>query len=236
MVLIVNITSLLKTGAATLMLASLLSHATGVVPETSVIVVEQNDGEGSINVTNSDSFPVLLLSTLQNIPEDKATLLTITPPAARVEPGKTQRVRFMLTDKSPFKTERLMRVVFEGVPPQVKNQNVVRMTVRQNLPVLIRPAGLARDEAPWKHLVWKLTGNSLAVTNPSPYVVRMGQSVQTLPDNASWTMNAAYVLPGETRTLTPDSNKQTSAATQVRISPATTWGYTIKSYDAPLTR
>ncbi|TNV09883.1 fimbrial protein, partial [Buttiauxella sp. B2] len=157
----------IKTGAAALVLVSAFSHATGMVPETSVVVVEASDGEGAINITNTDNYPVLMLTTLQDIPEDKTPLLTITPPAARVEAGKTQRVRFILTDKTPLKTERLKRVIFEGVPPQVKGKNQVRMTVRQNLPVLIRPAGLARDEAPWKLLVWKQSGNTLTVTNPS---------------------------------------------------------------------
>lgn len=231
-----KLTSFIKIGAAALLLAAGVSHATGMVPETSVIVVEQSDGESSVNVTNTDNYPVLMLSTLKNIPEDKANLLTLTPPAARVEAGKTQRVRFLLTDKTPLTTEHLMRVTFEGVPPQQKDKNIVRMGFRQNLPVIIRPAGLAKDEAPWKRLVWKQSGNSLTVTNPSPYVVRMEQVVQTLPDNAKWTLDATYVLPGETRTLTLNKDsKKSGAAQQVRIAPATTWGYSVQSYDAPLT-
>ena len=231
-----KLTSFIKTGAAALMLASGLSHATGMVPETSVVIVEQSDGEGSVNVTNTDSYPVVMLTALQNIPEDKTNYLTVTPPTARVEAGKAQRVRFLLTDKTPLTTEKLMRVTFEGVPPQKKDQNIVRMGFRQNLPVLIRPAGLAKDEAPWKRLVWKQSGTTLTVSNPSPYVVRMGQGVQTLPDNATWTMNSTYVLPGETRTLTLDEkSKKPGSATQVRIAPATTWGYSVANYDAPLT-
>lgn len=224
--------SLFKTAAAALLLLSTHSQATGMVPETSVVIVEQEDGEGAINIKNTDAFPVLLLTTLQNIQDDKETLLSVTPPAARVEPGKTQRVRFILTSKEPLKTERLARVVFEGVPPQQKGKSEVRMTVRQNLPVIIRPAGLEKDLAPWKHLTWKQSGNSLTVSNPSPYVVRLGQGVNTLPGNTAWTLPNSYVLPGQTLTLTPDGNKPAGSATQVRISPATTWGYTVDSYDA----
>ncbi|MBE4810070.1 MULTISPECIES: fimbria/pilus chaperone family protein [unclassified Enterobacter cloacae complex] len=231
-----KLSSFIKTGAAALMLASAVSHATGMVPETSVIIVEQSDGEGSVNVTNTDSYPVLMLSTLKAVPEDKANLLTLTPPAARVEAGKTQRVRFLMTDKTPLTTEHLMRVTFEGVPPQKKDQNIVRMGFRQNLPVIIRPAGLAKDEAPWKGLVWKQSGSTLTVSNPSPYVVRMEQKVQTLPDNATWTMDGTYVLPGQTRTLSLDKKGAAAgSARQVRIAPATTWGYSVQSYDAPLT-
>jgi P pilus assembly chaperone PapD len=229
-----KISSLIKTGAVALLLSSTHSQASGMVPETSVVIVEEEDGEGAINIKNTDAFPVLLLSTLQNIPDDSESLLSVTPPAARVEPGKTQRVRFILTSKTPLKTERLKRVIFEGVPPQQKGKNEVRMTVRQNLPVIIRPAGLERDLAPWKRLSWKQEGNTLTVSNPSPYVVRLGQEVQTLPDSTVWKLSNSYVLPGQTLTLSPDGKKQTGAATQVRISPATTWGYTVDNYDAPL--
>jgi len=155
-----NLSAFCSASAAALWLFSACVQATGVLPESSVVIVEEGDGEGAINLQNTDSFPVLLLTTLQNIEQDTEKLLVVTPPAARVEPGKTQRVRFMLTAKTPLKTERLKRVVFEGVPPQEKDKNVVRMTVRQNLPVIIRPAGLARDEAPWKRLIWSLKGGS----------------------------------------------------------------------------
>lgn len=213
-----------------------LSHATGMLPDTSVVIIEEKDLEGVLNIKNTDAFPVLLLTTLQNIAEDQQTLLTVTPPAARVEPGKTQRVRFMLTNNEPLKTERLKRVTVEGIPPQEKGKSEVRMTVRQNLPVIIRPAGLEKDLSPWKRLNWKLDGNSLQVKNDSPYVVRLAQIVQTLPDKTVWQLPNSYVLPGQQFTLRPDGGKKVSNAAQVRISPATTWGFSVDTYDAPLTR
>lgn len=229
-----NISLYIKTGAASILLATGLVHATGMVPETSVVIVEQSDGEGAINLKNTDNFPVLLLSSITKVPEDKGVTLTITPPAARVEPGKIQRVRFMVIDKTPLTTEHLARAIFEGVPPQQKDKNEVRMTIRQNLPVLIRPAGLAKNDAPWKNLTWKQAGNSIVVSNATPYVVRMGQDVQTLPDNTAWMLPTPYILPGQTLTLKPVGTIKTGTSAQVRISPATTWGYTVKSYDANL--
>ncbi|KHN51565.1 fimbria/pilus chaperone family protein [Pectobacterium fontis] len=210
------------------------AHATGMLPESSVVIVEEDDGEGAINLNNTDTFPVLLLTTLQDIEQDKDKLLIVTPPTARVEPGKTQRVRFMLTTKTPLKTERLKRVVFEGVPPQEKNKNVVRMTVRQNLPIIIRPTGLAHDDAPWKRLVWSLKEGKLSVHNPSPYVVRLGSGVTTLPDHSTWALPHTYVLPGQSLMLTKETKKTGGTINQVRISPATTWGFTVDNYDAPL--
>lgn len=212
------------------------AQAAGVVPDSSIVIVEEGDNEGAINVTNTDNWPVLMLTTLQDIPEDAEKLLMVTPPAARVEPGKTQRVRFMLNSKQPLKTERLKRVTFEGIPPVQKGKNEVRMTVRQNLPVLIRPAGLAKEPAPWTKLTWEIKGKTLVVSNPSPYVVRIGQTVQTIPDNTAWTLPQTYVLPGQTFTMTLPNGKAPPSSRMVRLSPATTWGFAVDTYDAVLTR
>lgn len=226
--------SLVRYGATALWLLCAGTHAAGIVPETSVVIVEQTDGEGAINIKNTDAYPVLLLTSLENIKEDGENLLIVTPPTARLEAGKTQRVRFILTAKTALKTERLKRVIFEGVPPKQTGKNEIRMTIRQNLPVIIRPAGLARDEAPWQRLRWQISGDTLTVTNDSPYVVRLAPQVQTLPGNARWMLPAPYILPGQNLTLQSDG--KADAASQVRISPATTWGYAVDSYLAPLER
>lgn len=227
--------SCLKAGVAALWLISANSHATGVVPETSVVIVEQADGEGAINVKNTDELPVLLVTTLIDTADDAEALLIVTPPAARLEPGKIQRVRLILTGP-PGATERLKRVTFDGIAPQQKGQNEVRTTVRQNLPVIIRPAGLERDYAPWKRLTWTLNGNQLSVSNPSPYVVRLSQAIETLPGNTPWTLPNAYVLPGQTVTVAADGDQPPGPATQVRLSPATTWGYSVDIHDADLSQ
>ncbi|SUI51459.1 putative fimbrial chaperone protein [Serratia quinivorans] len=73
------------------------------------------------------------------------------------------------------------------------------------------------------------------MSNPSPYVVRLGEGVQTLPGNGVWTLPHSYVLPGQILTLTQSGTKPLSAETQVRIAPATTWGFSVAHYDAPLT-
>ncbi|MEX3242016.1 fimbria/pilus chaperone family protein [Serratia quinivorans] len=232
-----NPSTLVRSFSLIFILISGSVNASGMVPETSVVIVEQGDGEGAINVKNTDAFPVMLLTTLEDIPEDKDHLLIVTPPAARVEPGKSQRVRFILTSQIPLKTERLKRVIFEGIPPQQKGKNEVRMTVRQNLPVLIRPAGLAQDPTPWKRLTWKRQESNLLVSNTSPYVVRLGRYVQTRPDNVIWELPATYVLPGQKIKLSPKKGSpKLGVSTHVRISPATTWGYTVKIYDAPLAK
>lgn len=224
----------LKLAATSLVLASNFTYATGMLPETSVVLIEESDGEGTIDVKNTDKTPVLLTTTLENIPQDTEELLIVNPPVARVEPGKSQRVRFMLTTQTPLKTERLKRVIFEGVPPQEKDKNALVTTVRQNLPVIIRPAGLAVDYAPWKHLTWSIIGDQLVVSNQTAYVVRMNQGVQSLPDNGNWKLSRPYVLPGETLTLSADGKTDTSKTRQVRLFPATSWGGAVGAYETSL--
>lgn len=216
------------------LLAPMYSCATGMVPETSVVIVEASDGEATMNVKNTDSSPMLLTTTIQNIAQDSDRLLLVSPPAIRVDGGKTQKVRFLLINKQPLKTERLRRVIFSGIPPQNKGKNEVRMSISQNLPVLIRPAGLARDEAPWKHLAWKVAGNDLTVSNDSPYVVRLAQGVMALPGNVPLSLPQSYILPGQHLTLKAAAGKSLAGSTHIRISPATTWGYSVDTWDAPL--
>ncbi|WP_127959852.1 fimbria/pilus chaperone family protein [Serratia microhaemolytica] len=228
--------NIFKSLAMMLLLIPAIGHSTGVIPETSVVIVEEEYGEGAITLQNSDNFPVLLLTKIQNIKEDNEILLTVTPPVARLEPGKAQRVRFIITSKTALKTERLKRVIFEGIPPQQKDKtNKLQVTIRQNLPVIIRPAGLAREDKPWRHLVWQRHADTITVNNPSAYVVRINQSLQTLPDNSEWILPATYVLPGQTLTLRPVNNsKKWKSAQRIRLNPVTTWGHSTASYDANL--
>ncbi|MBV4485935.1 fimbria/pilus periplasmic chaperone [Pseudomonas sp. SWRI153] len=208
------------------------SHAAGMVPETPVVVVDQASGEATVNVRNTDARPALLYSTIEHIREDTAPLLLLSPPVARVEPGKSQQVRFILRDVEPLKTERLQRVVFEGISPRQEGSGAqVHLTVRQNIPVIVRPANLAIDRTPWKRLVWSVAGKQVRVSNPSPYVVRLSKAVNLIPGGVTLDLQRTYILPGEVLLLTTPS----TLASHVRLFPATTYGFAVDSYDAPLT-
>jgi P pilus assembly chaperone PapD len=206
-----------------------------MVPETSVVIVYEDKGETSINVRNSDSRPSLLHVTLQDIPEDAEPLLFVTPPVSRVEPGSNQLVRFILRNAEPLKTQRLKRVLFEGLQPKNKQEPgraTVAVNIRQNLPVILHPKGLAPNREPWKGLTWSIVEGDLVVTNDTPYVVRMGQEVHLLPMMASIRIPAAYVLPGARHAVRlPDAARN---ATSVRLYPATVYGFAVDAYDASL--
>nr|WP_314529688.1 fimbria/pilus chaperone family protein [uncultured Pseudomonas sp.] len=208
--------------------------ADGMQPETTVVILNEEDGEATLNIKNTDPGPALLHSVVQNVPEDQEPLLIVTPPITRVEAGDTQLVRFISTAKAPLKTQRLKRVSFEGIPQaRTPGGATIGITLRQNLPVILHPKGLPRNDAPWQLLTWTREGDQLNVHNDSAYVVRLALEVQMHPQARVATLPRTYILPGEV--LTVVSAGSVAGVTAVEIQPATVYGFTVDSYRAPVT-
>ena len=213
-----------------------VASATGMVPETSVVLINEADGEATMNVRNSESSPQLLYTAVNHIDEDQEDLVVVTPPVARVEGNDTQVVRFILSNKTPLKTERLARAVFEGIPPKSTKEGEARvtMTVRQDLPLIIHPKGIPPEREPWKKLRISVVGDEAVIENPSPYVVRLAQSVQFQPGMETADLPRPYILP-ETTVRVPLKAKP-AAPVSVRLFPATLYGFAVENYDVPLTQ
>ncbi|WP_397432129.1 fimbria/pilus chaperone family protein [Pseudomonas chlororaphis] len=223
-----------STIALTSLVAPDWAHAAGMIPETSVVIVNESDGETSINVKNSDDHPALLYSNIQGIEGDNENLIVLTPPVTRVEAGETQLVRFILQSPKPLDVQRLRRVTFEGITPKDNSPGMrVSMNVRQNLPVIINPKGLAKDREPWLRLKWSVSGGKLVVDNPSAYVVRLAQSVNILPSNTSVQLPQTYILPRQKLELELPVDGARDASS-VRLYPATVYGYAVDSHEAQL--
>lgn len=208
--------------------------AAGMVPETSLLLLNEADGGGAMLVKNTDEQALLLYSKVENLPEDgdETPLVMLTPPVARVEAGEWQQVRFMLQLQQPLKTQRLKRVIFEGIPQQLEGGAAqVGVAVRQNLPLVIHPKGLATHREPWKLLKWSLEAGQLVMENDSPYVVRMAEVVHLKPQGTTVQLEHNYVLPGQKLSF-PVADTEAEAVT---LYPATLYSYTVDSYDAPLT-
>jgi len=164
---------------------------------------------------------------IENIPQDSEHLLVVTQPVARVEAGATQQLRFILQSAKPLETERLKRVIFEGIlPAETGGQAQVKLGVRQNIPVILRPASLPVEREPWKGLSWSLRDGKVQVRNASPYVVRLAKSVSIMPLGIPLDLPRTYVLPGEELVLT---GAEVVGAT-VRLSPASTYGFAMGTY------
>ncbi|BBA45049.1 MULTISPECIES: fimbria/pilus chaperone family protein [Burkholderia] len=214
---------------------ALVAHASGVLPESSVVILNEADGETTMNVKNTESMPLLLHTTIQNTPDDQELLVVAVPPVSRVEGQDTQLVRFMLQSPAPLQVQRLKRVTFEGIPPKGPDGKArISMTIRQNLPLIVHPAKLEKHASPWTLLKWSVAADGkLRARNDSPYVVRLGQGVQLMPEKTAVDLGKTYVLPGSTVEV-PLPSGAGARATSVRLSPATIYGYEVDTYDAPL--
>ena len=222
-------------------LASASVFAAGMVPQSSVVIVEEQDGEGSIDIKNSDSYPNLLITKIENIQEDTEELVTVFPPVTRVEGHDMQTVRFLLTNDQPLQVERMKRVTFEGVPPKNSELNKeINVTFKQNLPMIIRPKGLKKNLSPWIELTWSLQGNQLKVSNPSPYVVRfISNEVQTKTSQKHFELPQSYILPNQSFVMEALEKKAPVNSVQVdekvMFYPATTWGFSYgKAVESPV--
>lgn len=112
---------------------SMNTLATGMVPETSVLLVDEKRGEASINIKNTDDHPSLLYTTIVDLPEsNKSIRLIPTQPVIRVEAGQVQQVRFLLQATVPLQSEELKRVTFEGIPPKDDKSSRVTVSIRQD--------------------------------------------------------------------------------------------------------
>ena len=202
-------------------------------PETTVVVLYEEEGEATLNIKNTDAGPALLHSVVENVPEDLAPLLIVTPPITRVEAGDTQLVRFISTWTEPLKTPRLKRVTFEGIPQaRAAGAATIGITLRQNLPVIIHPRDLPWHHTPWELLVWRWAGENLTVHNDSAYVVRLAPDVRLLPQGVHATLPRTYLLPGET--LAVKAEGPVAGAVTVEIQPATVYGFSVDHYQAPI--
>jgi P pilus assembly chaperone PapD len=212
-------------------------YAAGMVPETSVVLIEEALGEASIKVTNTDTVPALLHVSLEAVPEDPAVPVFVTPPVSRVEAGQSQLVRFIVDPAQPSQVQRLQRVIFEGIgdtgaaarPGEVS----VGVSVRQNLPVLVHPKGLAKEREPWRLLTWALEADELTLSNESPYVVRLAHEVHLQPGGQQLALPRTYVLPGDRIVIKLQEGTPTQGHAALRLYPATVYGFAVDAYDVP---
>lgn len=218
-----------KTLLLSLLILTTRAYASGMVPETSVLLVDEQKGEVSMNLTNSDSHPSLLYTKVVDLAgSDKSIRLIVTQPVVRVEQGDTQKIRFILQTSKPLQHEEFKRVTFEGIPPKEKGKLKTTVTIRQDLPVIIHPAGLAEEPEPWKHLVWRKKDGQLEISNPSDYVVRMTAMFNTLPSGSPGDLSKTYLLPHTSVSVKLPA--KAGADTKVEFYPASRYGYKGERY------
>lgn len=203
--------------------------AAGMQPESPIVLIEEKDGIGEMVLQNTENEPLLLITTLVHMPEDPTLDVVALPAVIRVEPGAKQIVRFALAEKLPLKTQRIMRVQFEGVPRKLDEPGGKQIfTLRHDMPLIVTPKGLEFNSRPWELLTWELQDRKLTVRNPSKYVIRLSQQVGLNGAEAYINLDKPYVLANEVVTLELPVNFKLKLAS-VRIFPSGSYGYTSKA-------
>ncbi|SFO32214.1 P pilus assembly protein, chaperone PapD [Candidatus Pantoea varia] len=228
-----NILTKLASVAALLSLSVATAFAAGMKPEQPVLFLDDLTREATISVLNTDASSALLHSSLETIPEDRDNKLIVTPQLARVDAGKKQQIRVILKDGVKLDKQKMQRINFISVPQDDGKKNRARILIGQNIPVIISPASLPENTSPWAGLIFRRTGATLNIENPTPYIVRLTKQVDLLPGKQMAELPKTYILPGEKIRLTLPQTSANSI-TSVRLHPVTRFGILTTPYDAQL--
>lgn len=217
---------------ALLFLSASSAIAAGMKPQVPVLFIDDENREATITVENTDSSPALLHSSLQTIPEDRENKLILTPQLARVEAGDKQQVRVVLKEGITLTTQTMQRIYFTPVPTDDGKKNRARVTIGQNIPVILSPASLPLNTTPWQGLTVQRAGTSLFINNPTPYIVRLTTQIDLLPGKTRVELPKTYILPHESITLALPQG--VSHAQSLRLHPVTRFGILTAPYELRL--
>nr|WP_288500974.1 fimbria/pilus chaperone family protein [uncultured Erwinia sp.] len=226
---------LLRSLLLSLAVISPFTQSSIMKPETSMVLINEEEGGGSINITNTSDTEALLYVKVYDLPDDKEPQILVTQPVSRIAAGQTQRVRFILNQDKPLQHQHMKRVIFEGIPPQTASgANSIGMNIRQDLPVIIHPAALEMSADPWKALKWTQRGTTLTVTNPSDMVVRLAQEIELLPLRRKLKLSKSYILPGQSLNVTLPESAGVQSGRQVQIQTLSKYGYVAGKFKQPV--
>jgi P pilus assembly chaperone PapD len=231
--------TLLTTGVLAFGIAGTLQvHASVVIAGTRVIY-NAKDAEQTIKLTNEGKSPALTQVWLDRgdpkaSPSTTRVPFTVTPPVARVDPGKGQTLRILYTGESlPKDRESVFWLNVLEVPPKPSadeaGANRLQMAFRSRIKLFFRPAGLkgTQDEAP-AQISWRLVerGNRslLEARNPTPYYVSFASLELTGGGRAATFEDGGMVGPGETQTFPLAGEVFRGAGAKVRYQAINDYG------------
>lgn len=187
---------------SSLLLVSTYTHASISADRTRVIYNEASKGV-SIVVENTDSKdPFLVQSWIEDENSHKISdPLIALPLLQRIEPNQKKQVRISTTKnnlKAPSDKESLFYFNVLGIPPKSELENAVEIVIQSRFKLFYRPTGLKKypDNNWQKELKIEKSGNSLKLTNPTPYHV----VIININDNASKVENFQEIV------IKPNSN------------------------------
>ena len=200
--------------------------ATSFKLQTNTVILDVGKQEATFNITNKGQSPMLLLTTLEDLPGDEtfAERVLINPPVTRVNADSTQYVTFTLRPGAPIDREYLLKVGFEGVGQQKANN--ISIPVRQEIGFLVTPDHWVPSGTPWDALTLTRKSDTLILHNPSRQVVRLIPQVTLVKTGNTVGFGQPYIRPGESVTL---SDIPLGAELEgLVLSPLSRYGYKLK--------
>lgn len=161
-------------------------HASVVIGATRVIYAAPAR-EATVKLTNEGQTPALTQAwidtgDMQAAPADVTAPFLVTPPVARIDPGKAQTLRlFYVGDPLPTDRESVFYLNVLEIPPKPDPaqapKNLLQLAFRSRIKLFFRPEGLpgSAAEAP-AQIRWRLLRDAsghptLEAINPSAYHV-----------------------------------------------------------------
>lgn len=166
--------------AAFLMAASVPAGFASIQISTTRVIYHASEKNVSVQITNPGKYPVLLQSWTddghqETHPDTMRTPFILTPPLTRVNADAGQTLRLSYTG-TPLPAEResvYWLNVLEIPPVGEKNTNQIQVAFRSRIKLFYRPTGLNDKgaQAAISQLRWRVQGNKISLSNPTPYYV-----------------------------------------------------------------
>ncbi|WP_322090186.1 fimbria/pilus periplasmic chaperone [Burkholderia cenocepacia] len=207
------------------LLWTLMAEASVVISGTRV-VYNASDSEVTLKVSNEGKSPALTQTWLdkgdpQSDPSKLNLPFILTPPLARIDPGKSQTIRISYTGEPlPEDRETLFYFNLLEVPPKPTvdegGSNYLQLAFRSRLKFFFRPKGLKKgaNEAPGL-LQWQLVSlggkSALQVSNPTPYYITIIEAHIGNGEKVAKITDSEMVAPAEKVTLPLSGKAGTNA-------------------------
>ncbi|CAM4117820.1 Chaperone protein fimC precursor [Bordetella pseudohinzii] len=205
----------LRACAGALALGLGASAQASLVVEGTRVVYKAGASEVVVKLTNDGAVASLMQAWIddgraQATPDQMNVPFFLTPPLARVEPGKGQALRIFHTEGGqplPQDRESLFWLNVLDVPPKVDSDEeagaILQISVRSRLKLFFRPKGLAgsAESAPADLRFKTLAGGKLEVANPTPYYVNLRELAYGPEDRPTQRYPAMMIAPFGSETL-----------------------------------
>ncbi|WP_337264088.1 MULTISPECIES: fimbrial biogenesis chaperone [unclassified Serratia (in: enterobacteria)] len=171
----------------------------GVIVGGTRLIYEGDKKESSLSVSNPDKKAYLVQSWVEpNGSGVEKAPFVVTPPLFRLDGGQENLLRIVRAGGNlPEDKESLFWMNIKAIPSIAKegDQNTLQIAIKTRIKLIYRPQGVKGiPEEMADRLTWRRNGNSLQVTNPTPFYMNF-QKVTVAGKSVK---DVTFVAPGST--------------------------------------